>query len=191
MVMQSEVSEYFPRWNDNFAVQGMGKILVGIREGIGKACVRNRQGLRKIVVIWVCGHFFGPVIQPATGSCSVALGSASPASPSAFAHSNARGRHRECGRIRESSRRTSRDGGRTRFPLSVFLSLAKKPSITEIDDGSVACWAWGGRCEKPSVLVAGGQNRRFFAVSEVRNGRFCRLFAYGLSGSANNRVFWP
>lgn len=49
----------------------------------------------------------------------------------------------------------------------------------------------GARCEKPSVLVAGGQNRRFFAVSEVRNGRFCRLFAYGLSGSANNRVFWP
>ena len=48
----------------------------------------------------------------------------------------------------------------------------------------------GARCEKPSVLVAGGQNRRFFAVSEVGNGRFCRLFAYGLSGSANNRVFW-
>ena len=35
----------------------------------------------------------------------------------------------------------------------------------------------GARCEKPSLLVAGGQNRRFFAVSEVRNGRFCRLFA--------------
>ena len=35
----------------------------------------------------------------------------------------------------------------------------------------------GARCEKPSVLVAGGQNRRFFAVSEVGNGRFCRLFA--------------
>ena len=49
----------------------------------------------------------------------------------------------------------------------------------------------GARCEKPSVLVAGGQNRRFFAVSEVRNGRYCRLFAYGLSDSANNRVFWP
>ena len=48
----------------------------------------------------------------------------------------------------------------------------------------------GARCEKPSVLVAGGQNRRFFAVSEVGNGRFCRLFAYGLSGSANNRAFW-
>ena len=53
----------------------MGKVLVGIREGVGKACVRNRQGLRKIVVIWVCGHFFGPVMQPATGSCSVASGS--------------------------------------------------------------------------------------------------------------------
>ena len=38
--------------------------------------------------------------------------------------------------------------------------------------------AWGGcAMRKPSVLVAGGQNRRFFAVSEVRNGRFCRLFA--------------
>ena len=43
---------------------------------------------------------------------------------------------------------------------------------------------WGPRSSpggcamrKPSVLVAGGQNRRFFAVSEVRNGRFCRLFA--------------
>lgn len=47
----------------------------------------------------------------------------------------------------------------------------------------------GARCEKPSVLVVGGQNGRFFAVSEVRNGRFCRLCAYGLSDSANNRVF--
>ena len=47
----------------------------------------------------------------------------------------------------------------------------------------------GARCEKPSLLVAGGQNGRFFAVSEVRNGRFCRLFAYGPSGGANNRVF--
>ena len=56
----------------------MGKVLVGIREGIGKACVRNRQGLRKIVVIWVCGHFFGPVMQPAPGSCGVASGSAVP-----------------------------------------------------------------------------------------------------------------
>ena len=43
---------------------------------------------------------------------------------------------------------------------------------------------WGPRSSpggcamrKPSVLVAGGQNRRFFAVSEVGNGRFCRLFA--------------
>ena len=78
MVMQSKVSEYFPRWNDNFAVQGMGKILVGIREGIGKACVRNRQGLRKIVVIWVCGYFFGPVMQPAIGSCGIASGAAVP-----------------------------------------------------------------------------------------------------------------
>ena len=49
----------------------------------------------------------------------------------------------------------------------------------------------GARCEKPLVLVAGGQNRRFSAVSEVRNGRFCRLFAYGFPDSANNRVFWP
>ena len=49
----------------------------------------------------------------------------------------------------------------------------------------------GARCEKPSVLVVGGQNGRFFAVSEVRNGRFCRLCAYGLSDSANNRAFWP
>ena len=71
----------------------MGKVLVRVREGVGKVYVRNRQGLSKIVVIWVCGHFFGPVMQPATGSCSVALGSASPASPSAFAHSNAWGRH--------------------------------------------------------------------------------------------------
>ena len=47
----------------------------------------------------------------------------------------------------------------------------------------------GARCEKPSLLVAGGQNGRFFAVSEVGNGRFCRLFAYGLSDSANNRAF--
>ena len=30
----------------------MGKALVRIREGAGKVCVRNRQGLPKIVVIW-------------------------------------------------------------------------------------------------------------------------------------------
>ena len=67
----------------------MGKALVRNREGVGKVCVRNRQGLRKIVVIWVCGHFFGPVMQPAQGSCGAASGSVSPASPSAFAHCNA------------------------------------------------------------------------------------------------------
>ena len=37
---------------------------------------------------WGCGHFFGPATPPALSFFGIASGSASPASPSAFAHCN-------------------------------------------------------------------------------------------------------
>lgn len=33
-------------------MQGIGRVLVRVGEEVGKVCVRNRQGLRKVVVIW-------------------------------------------------------------------------------------------------------------------------------------------
>ena len=89
--------------------------------------------------------------------------------------------------------------GAVTFALgAVTLAPAAPPSSGRFSRRDVATHATlegrdprpgGARCEKPSVLVAGGQNRRFFAVSEVGNGRFCRLFAFGLSDGANNRQF--
>ena len=55
----------------------------------------------------------------------------------------------------------------------VFLPRCRDPRCPGGHDSRLG----GCAMRKPSVLVAGGQNRRFFAVSEVRNGRFCRLFA--------------
>ena len=55
----------------------------------------------------------------------------------------------------------------------VFLPRCRDPRCPGGHDPRLG----GCAMRKPSVLVAGGQNRRFFAVSEVRNGRFCRLFA--------------
>ena len=82
--------------------------------------------------------------------------------------------------------------GTTTFALELCPRSGAVSSARAFRPCSGVVPPFSGRAMRKTVcLVAGGQNRRFFAVSEVGNGRFCRLFAHGLPDSANNRAFWP